>query len=94
MRAQKCQYTIDAMAVIVHKMYQVWDKKEIIRTLLIDVKRAFDHVSRLNVIQGIKQLEIDNDRMGWTQSFLINRKVEIVVNRHFNLKKNVETNIP
>ncbi len=37
---------------------------------------------------------VDNDLFGWTQSFLTDRKIEIVINGHINPEKRVETGIP
>lgn len=37
---------------------------------------------------------IDNDLIGWTQSFLTDRKVGIVIDGHINPEKDVETGIP
>ena len=42
----------------------------------------------------MRQLGIDNDLIGWTQSFLTNRKVKIVINRHINHEKDVEISVP
>ena len=39
-------------------------------------------------------MEIINDLIGWTQSFVTDKKVEIVIDRHKNLKRDVETGIP
>lgn len=36
---------------MVHKIYKVWNKKKIAKTLLMDVKRAFDHISRFKLAQ-------------------------------------------
>ena len=37
---------------------------------------------------------VDNDLIGWTQSFLTDRKVEIVIDGYINPEKRVETGIP
>lgn len=42
----------------------------------------------------MRQLGIDNDLIGWTQSFLTHRRVEIVIDGHINPEKEVETSIP
>ena len=49
---------------MVHKVHKNWDKKKITGTLLIDVKGAFDHISRLKLAQRMTQLGIDNDWIG------------------------------
>ena len=42
----------------------------------------------------MRQLGIDNDLIGWTQSFLTDRKVEIVIDGHIHQEKRAETGIP
>lgn len=42
----------------------------------------------------MRQLGVDNDLIGWTQSFLTDRKVEIVIDGHINPEEKVETGIP
>lgn len=42
----------------------------------------------------MRQLKIDNDLMGWTQSFLTDSRVEIIIDGHINPEKIVETSIP
>lgn len=42
----------------------------------------------------MRQLEIDNNLIGWTQLFQTNRKVEIFIDKHKNSKRDIETGIP
>ena len=92
--ARKNRCAVDAIAIMVDSIYKVWDEKKIAGALLMDIKGAFDYVSRLKFAQRIRQLRIDNDLIGWTQSFLTDRKVEIVIDGHINPEKDVETGIP
>ena len=39
----------------------------------MDVKGAFDHVSRTELAQRMSELGIDDDLIWWTQSFLTDR---------------------
>ena len=39
----------------------------------MDVKRAFDNISWAQLTQKMSDLGIDDDLIGWTQSFLIDR---------------------
>ena len=59
----------------------------------MDVKGAFDHVSRAQLTQRMSDLGIDDDLIGWTQSFLTDRWVELVIDGHINPKCKVETGI-
>lgn len=42
----------------------------------------------------MKELKIDNDLICWTQSFLTNRKVKLVIDKNLNPENDVETGIP
>lgn len=42
----------------------------------------------------MKDLDIDDDLIGWTQSFLTDRSVEIVINGCTNEKQKIESGIP
>ena len=60
----------------------------------MDVKGAFDHVSRAKLVQRMADLGIDNDLIGWTQSFLTDRSVELVVDGFTNPRQKIESGIP
>lgn len=60
----------------------------------MDVKRAFDHISRAQLTQKISDLGIDDDLIRWTLFFLTDRWVELVINGYINPKCKVETRIP
>ena len=94
MKAQKSKCAINTVAIMVDSIHKIWDQKKMIRTLLMDIKRAFDYVSGLKPAQQMRQLGIDNDLIFLIQSFLTNTKVEIVIDGHINLEKDVETDIP
>lgn len=60
----------------------------------MDIKQAYDNVSRLKLAILIRQWEMNNDLICLTQSFLTNRKVEIAIDVHIDPKREIETAIP
>ena len=46
MGARKQQSAIDADAILIPKIHEIWENRQIAGALLIDVKEAFDHVSQ------------------------------------------------
>ena len=42
----------------------------------------------------MRQLGIENNLIGWTQSFLTDRKVEIIIDGHINPEKAIKTDKP
>ena len=60
----------------------------------MDVKGAFDHFSQAQLAQRMSDLGIDDDLIRQMQSFLTDRWVELVIDRHINPKCSIETGIP
>ena len=50
MVAQKSRCAINAIAIMLDSIYKIWDHKNMVETLLMDVKGAFDYVSRLKLV--------------------------------------------
>lgn len=46
---------------------------------LMDLKGAFDHVNRKSLIRNMETLEVDEDLVRWTESFMSERSVSLVV---------------
>lgn len=59
----------------------------------MDVKEAFNHVSWVQLAQKMADLGIEDDFIGWTQSFLTNWWVKLMINGYFYSKHKVETGI-
>ncbi len=49
------------MAVLVYTVQEYWSKKKLVRALFIDIKGAFDHVSKSQLLMCIIDLGIDTD---------------------------------
>lgn len=94
MRARKKRSAIDAVSVLVHTVQESWEEKNLAGALFMDIKGAFDHVSRCQLLKRIIELGIDGDLVAWTRSFLTNRKIQIVIDGHKNKEREIETGIP
>lgn len=68
-------------------------EKKLVKALFIDVKKAFNYVLRNQVFKCIIELDIDRDLITWTRFFLSNRKIRLVIDRHENKKREIETGI-
>ena len=91
---RKHRSAIDEAALMIHKVHKIWENKQTAGALLMDVKGAFDHVSRAKLVQRMADLSIDNDLISWTQSFLTDRSVELVIDGFTNPRQKVESGIP
>lgn len=52
---------IDAVAMLVHKVQEKWEQKKLARALFMDIKGAFDHVSKGHLLRQMIELGIDSD---------------------------------
>ena len=85
---------IDAVATLVHTVHEKWEEKKLAVALFMDVKGAFDHVSKGQLLNRMIELNIDDDLVNWTGSFLTDRKVQLVIDGHDNKERDIETGIP
>ena len=94
MGARKERSAIDAVAMLVHTVQENWSKKKLAGALFMDVKGAFDHVSKSQLLTRMIDLGIDTDLVAWTKSFLTDRKIQLVIDGHDNKERDIETGIP
>ncbi len=52
---------IDTVATLVHVVREKWEEKKLAATLFMDVKEAFDHVSKGQLLTQMIELGIDGD---------------------------------
>lgn len=80
--------------MFIHVVQKKWEQKKLAAALFMDVKRAFDNVSKAQLLKQMVELEINGDLVTWTGSFFTDRKVQLVIDGHDNEEKKVETKIP
>lgn len=68
--------------------------KKLVAALFIDIKGVFDHVSKRQLLTRILELEIEGNLMTWTDLFLTNQKVQLIIDEHHHEEKKKETRIP
>ena len=82
MGGRKERSAVDAVTVLVHTVQERWEDKKLAAVLFMDVKGAFDHVSKAQLIARMIELGIDGDLLSWTNSFLTDRKIQLVIDGH------------
>ena len=88
MEGQKKRLAIDAVATLVHTVQEKWEEKKLAAALFMNVKGAFDHVLKGQLFTRMIELGVDGNMVTWTGSFLTDRKIQLVIDRHNNKKKN------
>ena len=87
MDGRKERSVIDAVATLAHTVQERWAEKKVAAALFMDVKGAFDHVSRWQLLARMIELGIDGDLVTWTGSFLTDRKIQLVIDGHDNKER-------
>ncbi len=93
MGGRKERSAIDAVATLVYNVQERWEEKKLAAALFIDIKGAFNHVSKEQLLTRMIELRIDEDLVTWTSSFLTNRKIQLVIDGHENKVREIETGI-
>jgi len=85
---------IDAAAIMVDRAHAALKEKNITGVLLMDIKAAFPSVARGRLIHAMKAKKIDGDLIRWTESFLSQRMVEMVIESNELQSHPVEEGVP
>lgn len=85
---------IDAVAIAMNQIQQAWEAKNTAAILLMDVKRASDHVSKPQLLKRMTGLNIDPELARWTSSFLEDPWVRLVIDGHDLKEQSVRTGVP
>ena len=92
--ARKQRYAIDVVVFLVHKFQKCWTEKKLATALFMDVKGACDYVSTIKLVERMTNLGIDRDIVRWTQFFLTGWTSQLIIDRHNNIKCDIEIKIP
>jgi len=91
---RKKRLVIDAAAIMVDKVHAMWKEDNITGALMMDIKTAFPSVARERLIHPLKAKKIDGDLIRWTESFLSERTVELVIEGNVLQSHPVEAGVP
>ena len=94
MGGRKERSAIDAVTTLVHTVQEKWEEKKLAAVFFMDVKGAFDCVSKGQLLMRMIELGVDGNLVTWTGSFLTDWKVQLVIDGHDNKEREIETGIP
>ena len=81
------------VAILVHTFQENWEEKKLAAALFMDVKGAFDHISKKQLLTQIIELKLDGGLVIWTDFFLTNLRVQLVIDGYNDKKREIETGI-
>jgi hypothetical protein len=92
--SRKGRSAVDAVAVLMNRAQAAWKRKEIAGVLLMDVKGAFDHVSRGRLLARMVEMRIEPNLVRWVNSFMEDRRIRMVIDGYERAERSVQTGIP
>jgi hypothetical protein len=69
----------NAAGIMVATAHAAWAGGHIAGVLLMDINAAFPSVAKGRLVNQMKVRQMDGDRIGWSESFLSERTVEMIV---------------
>jgi len=91
---RKRRSAIDTIGRMMNKVEEAWERGNTAAVLLMDIKRAFLHVVKGNVIKRIKEMGFEADLVRWVKSFMEERKVIMSMDGKEGNSMDVETEVP
>jgi ribonuclease HI len=94
MGCRKHRSAIDAVACLIQEVHNGWGEKMLSGALFMDVKGAFDHVDPARLVKRMGEIGIDGDLIHWVTSFLMDRKVQLVIDGHQGPEQAINSGLP
>jgi len=79
---------------MVDRAHAAWTNGHITGVLLMDIKAAFPSVAKGRIINLMKVWQIDRDHIRWTESFLSESTVEMVIEGNAMERHPLEAGVP
>ena len=86
--------TVDAIADFVGNVLNAFEDKQMVLTLFVDLRKAFDSVSHQVILQKLKKLGIDGIELLWFENYLTNRRQFVSLNDDSSKYENITVGIP
>jgi hypothetical protein len=79
---------------MVDRAHAAWNGGHIAGVLLMDIKAAFPSVAKGRLVNLMKVRQMDGDLIRWTESFLSERTVEMIIEGNALERYPVEAGVP
>lgn len=85
---------VDAVMALVHDVQQAKCNGKVLSALFVDVKGAFDHVSRIQLLLILQSLGFPPPVLSWTDTFLSDRQLGLAFDGQRQSLQPINTGIP
>ena len=94
--SRKQRSAVDTALLLQHYIQQqrTQRKGNITSVLFLDIKRAFDHVSKPKLLAAMRKLQLPSNLISWVYSFLSKRAIQLMFDGNVQDETPVEIGIP
>jgi len=85
---------IDAVGRLMKRVEEAWGRGNTAAVLLMDVKGAFPHVAKGNLIKRMEEMGFEADLVRWVESIMEDRKVIMSMDEKEGDSMDVDTGVP
>lgn len=86
--------TSDAVASLVSTVEDAWKHKQIVLTLLLDIKGAFDRVNKQRLLKRLIEVGIAGSIVRWVDSSLSDRRAMLVIDGRTGDTHDIQAGLP
>lgn len=86
--------TSDAVAKLVTFVEDAWQRKQMVLTLLLDIKGAFDRVNKRQLLKRMIEVGIAGNIVRWVDSFLLDRRAMLVIDGRTGKTHDIQAGLP
>jgi len=91
---RKRRSAIDAVGRLMKRVEEAWGRGNTAAVLLMDVKGAFPHVAKGNLIRRMEEMGFEADLVRWVENFMEERKVIMSMDGREGDSMDVQTGVP
>lgn len=91
---RKNRSAIDAVMQLTHDIKIAFNQKKVLTCILLNIKEAFDHVSKNQLLKMMKECNLSSQIIRWTKNFMKNRKISLVFDDNKEDFVDVDSEVP
>ena len=78
---------IDTVTCLIREVHQAWGQKQLAAALFLNIVGVFDQVDSARLEKRMEECRLDENFRCWTQFFLANRKILLVIDKYQELER-------
>jgi len=83
-----------AMIDMLHKWHLSAQERKLVRVVMLDYKKAFDHVCHHGIVEKLHVYQVPDVLIDWVHAFLYQRRQRVGIGKHFSDWKVVRGGVP